>query len=138
MVSLGQAGAATDQPSDAARGVSKGGYGMASTLASDMVRGSLRPFIERAEQPNGLSPDEARELLANHEIPVLLLEQYWERTQRAIDRGVERSHALDVLSDLLDVLERCIHAFESVHDKAKAARLGQDELTALDAAVHGL
>jgi hypothetical protein len=111
---------------------------MASTLTSDMVRGSLRPFIERAEQPNGLSPDEARELLANHRIPVLLLETLWERTRRAIDRGVERRQALEVLRDLLDVLEQCIQAFENVRAKARAARLAPDELTVLEAAVRGL
>jgi hypothetical protein len=111
---------------------------MSSTLTSDMVRGGLRPFIERAERPNGPSPDEARELLANHEIPLRILEAAWERARRMIDRGVERSLALNTLRELIDILDECIRAFGGARAKAAAARLAPGELAALEAAAHDL
>lgn len=104
--------------------------GMAQTLASDMVRKSLDIFLESAQRPHDLSPDEMRELLASCEIPALVLEGLWQLTQRFLDRGTEGTHLAFLLKECVDVFDLGIKAFDTARARVKAADLTPEERTA--------
>src|SRR5262249_54163711 len=95
----------------------KGRIGMTCTPATDMLLKSLRPFIEPAEQPHGFSPDEARELLEDCEIPAAILERQAWRVKKLWDLGVERRELVCAHRDFLGVLERCARAFDDARAK---------------------
>jgi len=79
---------------------------VSSTLAADMARSSLRPFIDRIERSHGASPDVVRELLENCALPVLILERLWKDTRRALERGVERAELVRTLHEIRELLGR--------------------------------
>jgi len=99
---------------------------MTNTLATDMLRDSLRPFIAPAERPQGFSADEAEALTENHQVAALILERLASRTMGQIDRGVERRELTANVHELLGVLDLCVRAFEDVRAKTAAGDAGAD------------
>lgn len=111
---------------------------MAETMTVDMVRGGLGPLIERARRSQGLTSDEARELLANSAIPVFLLENLWDQAKGMIDRGVERRTLTAVLKELLDLLVSTRAAFDDVLSRTDELSLALADVTALRGAAQNL
>jgi hypothetical protein len=111
---------------------------MAETMTVDMVRGGLGPLIERAGRSQGLTPGEARELLANSAIPVFLLENLWDQAKGMIERGVERRTLTAVLKELLDLLGSTRAAFDDVLSRAEELNLAPADVPALRGAAHNL
>jgi hypothetical protein len=100
---------------------------MATTLASDMVRKSLDPFLARAEQRDDFSPEVARDFLASCVIPVVVLERFAQLTHSVLDRGIESKHLAFLLKEFLDVLEIGIKAFGAARGKVAATELPAEE-----------
>jgi hypothetical protein len=100
---------------------------MMITLASDMVRKSLDPFVAKAEQRDDFSPDEAREFLASCVIPVVVLERLWQLTHGFLGRGIESKYLAFLLKEFLDVLEIGIKAFGAARGKVAATQLPAEE-----------
>jgi hypothetical protein len=107
-------------------------------MTVDMVRGGLRPFIERAEQSRSLTPDQTRELLDGAAIPLFLLERLWEQAKGMIDRGVERGTLIAVLTDHIDLIDRCTQAFDDILARAGATDLAPGEVAKLEGAAQRL
>ncbi len=111
---------------------------MSDTLTLESVRGGVRPFVEWAEQSRQPSPADAEEVLRSAAIPVFLLEQLWATAKGMMDRGVEQGELVAVLTDLLDMTDRCIRAFAAVRAQATSRGvLGTEtqRLTAMRAGV---
>jgi hypothetical protein len=111
---------------------------MALTLPSDMARKSVAVLLERVEQQDAFSPDEARELLASCEMGFLVLERLWVLSQGFLDRGMESRKLTFLLKEFVDILELGVKAFEVARDRVKSAGLTSQEkaegLNALDRA----
>jgi hypothetical protein len=109
---------------------------MPSSLTADMAREGLRPLLERTKQPHGLTRLEAKEVLDNALFSVLILEGLWNYAKELVARGVERGTLLAAITDLEDLIGRCLAAFERVMSESKALGMGMDEVAALDQAIH--
>jgi hypothetical protein len=100
---------------------------MSDTLTLESARGGVRPFVERVEQNRGLSPADVEEVLQNAVIPVFLLEQLWSTAKEMMDRGVEHGKLVTVLTDLLNMTDRCIQAFAAVQAQATSPEVLAEE-----------
>jgi hypothetical protein len=100
---------------------------MVSTLTAEMVRGSLIPFVERAEHSEHLSPDEARELLVSCTIPTVILDHLAERLIGSLDRGVEGRQLAASLRELLGHLESCAQAYHRFRSRLESTGLEPEE-----------
>ena len=108
---------------------------MPSSLTADMAREGLRPLLERTKQPQGLTRTEAKEVLDNALFSVLILEGLWNYAKGLVARGVERGTLLAAVTDLADLIGRCLAAFDRVMSESKALGMGMDEVATLDKAI---
>src|SRR5262249_13054616 len=101
------------------------------TLAADMARSGLRPFIERAEKSSDLSADDVRELLENCLFAFTLLDRGVGQFRRSVDEGIELGRLQEIVGDLPDLASECRRAFRRVGAQAERLRLDAEVIAAL-------
>jgi hypothetical protein len=100
---------------------------MSPTLPLDMARKSVATLLERVEQQDAFSPDEARDLLASCEMGILVLERLWVLAQGFLDRGMESRKLTFLLKEFVDVLELGVKAFDVARERVRSAGLTSQE-----------
>ncbi len=103
---------------------------MSQLLASEIVGKGLNAFLERVERQEPLSAAEARQLLASCDLPIVLLERYWQLVQGSLDRGMERESLLVLLKEAMDNLEQGARTFATARTRINSADLASEERTA--------
>jgi hypothetical protein len=102
---------------------------MSQTLTSDMVRKSLDVFLERLEEVDEFTPDDARGLLDSCEMAVLLQDKLWQMAEALLDRGMESKKLASLLKGFTDVIEIGLKAFATAGERLKSAVLTPEEST---------
>jgi hypothetical protein len=117
---------------------SKGGTDMASTLAFDIARSGLRPFVERVEMSEGLTATEVKDLVGNCTITAALLTHGLNRLQGALDRGIEFGAFRASVDELAGLAEECGRAFDRVRARAVEVTLDSEDMELLAGAERSL